>query len=487
MAGFHITASKRCDVCSKATGLAKCTACDQEGKTCTACLTGYFVRGGKCVACSAALPNCDKCDAAGKTCTQCTSGFRSSGNGLACSKVCNIANCAKCSASGQKCEQCAAGYTPDGGSKCKLADCAWSLDRTSTAPMGSGFAASGSRCKSSFRDVALTLDSPFTRALNCGAAGWNLLRDTAGLHLSFGGSCSSQSYPSGYRIVAPVNASIVLHSVYITDWSPGVAPPFTLRFTPAAGSPVDLVIPASAAKGKVWSMPAQGFRVPADTLSVAAAEGASSPSYKMELLGNGGSTDWVGIRTVYANIFRASATRCGSIIPNTYLDGGEVNDNSILLANSSSDCCDKCSANLECGAFSFTTILAKAPKGVCELRRAAGWTLSSANPYDSSSFAAPSSVVLPQSRPLSQYDAQAVQDTPMTLTCPSGTIAMINGVSFGSVQLDDSCWETGAVSKLTSMCVGQQRSSCTFPCDANTFGDECPGALKSCQVSFSCR
>jgi hypothetical protein len=24
------------------------------------------VRGGKCVACSAALPNCDKCDAAGK-------------------------------------------------------------------------------------------------------------------------------------------------------------------------------------------------------------------------------------------------------------------------------------------------------------------------------------------------------------------------------------------------------------------------------------
>ncbi|EFN58947.1 hypothetical protein CHLNCDRAFT_140942 [Chlorella variabilis] len=219
-------------------------------------------------------------------CSQCTAGSASlqkvSGGGLACGKACNLPGCLTCSDS-VTCAKCAEGFhAVNAGAKCKLPDCTWTLNRTSTPPLpDGGFRASGAGCRAGFTDVGLAFDLPFIRATGCPEP-TNLARDPSGLWLAYGGACSQvvPPLPSGYRITPPWNASVTITSLLITNWSPNATLPFIVRFTTPTGATLDVVVPRGSAKGKAWSLPAQGLTIPAaspDTPPL-------TPGYTVELL-----------------------------------------------------------------------------------------------------------------------------------------------------------------------------------------------------------
>jgi hypothetical protein len=174
-------------------------------------------------------------------------------------------------------------------------------------------------------DVSLRLAAPFSRAAGCGTRTLNLYRDAGGVRLAFGGGCSAAGLPTGYQLIAPQYAAVTIRSVIVGGWAANAAPPFTLRFSPPPGSgrPVDVVVPAGAAKGRTWSLPGGGFALPAQALpggggsAAGAATGAASSDaaaagrYTLELVGSppgvdasAPSTTWVSLRAILADAVR---------------------------------------------------------------------------------------------------------------------------------------------------------------------------------------
>jgi hypothetical protein len=122
----------------------------------------------------------------------------------------------------------------------------------------------------------------------------------------------------------------------------------------------------------------------------------------------------------------------------TYLDGGEVPGAAPSIAASSAECCGLCGRTPNCGAFTFVAIRTQAPKGLCLLRRVAGWEASADSPYDPAFFAPPVSTVLKEAAPLEPIDASAAAGQQLRLACPSGAVDDVLDATFGS--LVDSCW-----------------------------------------------
>ena len=156
--------------------------------------------------------------------------------------------------------------------------------------------------------MGLAFDLPFIRATGCPDP-TNLARDPSGLWLAYGGACSQvvPPLPSGYRITPPWNASVTITSLLITNWSPNATLPFIVRFTTPTGATLDVVVPRGSAKGKAWSLPAQGLTIPAaspDTPPL-------TPGYTVELLAFPGDTPsrtaWVGLRALLGDVARWAA------------------------------------------------------------------------------------------------------------------------------------------------------------------------------------
>lgn len=83
---------------------------------CTTCVTGFYLSGSTCVACSTVTANCSTCDAAGTACTLCQLGFILNATTGVCDVVpCNDIHCLACPNSMAFCTACTSGYQPVNG------------------------------------------------------------------------------------------------------------------------------------------------------------------------------------------------------------------------------------------------------------------------------------------------------------------------------------------------------------------------------------
>ena len=85
-----------------------CLVCSQQGDYCFECEAGYFVLGGKCLACSEKMSHCLECSGDGATCKKCDDNYSIKKN-----QCCNTglqAECEQCSDDGDGCSQCLNGF-----------------------------------------------------------------------------------------------------------------------------------------------------------------------------------------------------------------------------------------------------------------------------------------------------------------------------------------------------------------------------------------
>lgn len=102
-------------VCPTGTNvIPQCTACTGSGSSivCISCLSGYYLVGGSCVACSSVLPNCAQCSLATGSVPQCY--ICQSGYGLlnaTCANCSSISGCSSCTVWKYQlqCSACSAG------------------------------------------------------------------------------------------------------------------------------------------------------------------------------------------------------------------------------------------------------------------------------------------------------------------------------------------------------------------------------------------